>query len=601
MRLPPKDSNPSASSRGFLFGGNKVKEEEATTTETGVTAPPSNPTEAVSEPPAMNEEAVEANQEEKESAPPEEEVVATKEEEETPSAATEPPAVEETAPTSTDPPEDSSAPTPLLVTEESSATSPESPPPVTSKRGSVRDMLKQYQSLKDIKSSSRTMASAEGTATAGPPAVIEENSSKDLDQSEPAETPQTVDETAEGTGWVPKVQDEDATETKELAVQEGAEKPIEPSLSAEDQEKDESWAPPVVPIVAPSGGESEAKAEEQNPRESYYEEEVVVDEDEEDVVEEVIDEEYAEEEEIEVFEDDVAEDEQGAVGGSEAPDDIETGKAVAPIRSASKKKQPSEPTQTHQPKQSQSKADAPPTVTRSAGEGQTSSNSVTKKPGYTRPLTVLGCAIVLLIPILLIIFLVGGNDNDSGDNNSTTSGETSRSPPTLSPGSENPGQPTVAPPSGDPTVPTELSPTPVPTPGETPPPTTLRMGQFVSNFLIPVSGEEVFQDPSSPQYQAALYMADFDDQIDQLQGLGHLADRYAATTFYFATGGDSWDSCFLGDTSCDEPDDGPWLTGDICTWRSVSCNGEGRVTSISFGEYGATCRLKRRKLFSCRM
>jgi len=109
-------------------------------------------------------------------------------------------------------------------------------------------------------------------------------------------------------------------------------------------------------------------------------------------------------------------------------------------------------------------------------------------------------------------------------------------------------------------------------------PTTLQWGQFMKTFVIPVSGEEVLQDKSSPQYRAAKYILE-DPYTSQLTTTEQLDDRYASVTFYFATEGENWNSCYLGDRNCTN---GQWLVEDTCDWFAVSCNDDGRVTSFRF-------------------
>lgn len=184
------------------------------------------------------------------------------------------------------------------------------------------------------------------------------------------------------------------------------------------------------------------------------------------------------------------------------------------------------------------------------------------------------------------------------------------SSPTPNPTDETPA-PTEAPPTTAPVAPTlaPVSPTVEPTPApvtSTPAPviptlapqapqapteapvaedslapTTLRLGQFIQVFLVPISGEEVFEDQSSPQFRAAQYLSEEDDYVSEIGEEAVLSDRYALTTFYFATGGDEWDRCALGDEACA----GAWLTGDACEWEYVSCDADGRVVSFNFGKF----------------
>ena len=127
--------------------------------------------------------------------------------------------------------------------------------------------------------------------------------------------------------------------------------------------------------------------------------------------------------------------------------------------------------------------------------------------------------------------------------------------------------------------PTDSPLTSIPTGPPTDAPTTLQWGQFLNAFLIPNSGEEVFQDKDSPQYRAAKFVLD-DPYTDMVSTTGRLNDRYATITFYFATEGENWKSCYFGDADCAS---GQWLEGDICDWYAVSCDDDGRVISFLFG------------------
>ncbi|VEU42100.1 unnamed protein product [Pseudo-nitzschia multistriata] len=111
-------------------------------------------------------------------------------------------------------------------------------------------------------------------------------------------------------------------------------------------------------------------------------------------------------------------------------------------------------------------------------------------------------------------------------------------------------------------------------------PTTLRWGQFMKTFLIPISGEEVFQNEASPQYRAAKFVLD-DPYTDELTTSEQLEERYASAVFYFSTNGGDWDSCSLNDNECKS---GRWLVGDVCGWYAVTCNGYGMVTSFDFAD-----------------
>lgn len=186
--------------------------------------------------------------------------------------------------------------------------------------------------------------------------------------------------------------------------------------------------------------------------------------------------------------------------------------------------------------------------------------------------------LVIFVGLIAIAALVIPFVYDSGKNRDIPGdgGESPTEAPIMVP--TDPPSPTVSP---APT--TESSPTTAPGPTEpTFSPTTMRFNQFVEQFLIPISGEEVFEDKTSPQYQAAVHIADEDPFTSELTTLEQLEDRYAAITFYFATGGGDWTQCYLGDESCTE---GQWLIDDVCGWYAVSCNELGRITGFLFGKY----------------
>lgn len=172
--------------------------------------------------------------------------------------------------------------------------------------------------------------------------------------------------------------------------------------------------------------------------------------------------------------------------------------------------------------------------------------------------------------------------------NVPTAAPVATSAPTGSPLAETnaPVQPTASPvnPTAAPVAPTRAPVTPTRAPASSPSgaPTTLRLGNLIDVFLIPISGEEVFQDQNSPQFKAAQFIAEEDDYeyTGDLPAETILAERYAMATFYYATNGDDWNQCFEGDTTCF----GPWLEGDVCSWEYIACNQAGRVVSISFGK-----------------
>lgn len=139
-------------------------------------------------------------------------------------------------------------------------------------------------------------------------------------------------------------------------------------------------------------------------------------------------------------------------------------------------------------------------------------------------------------------------------------------------------------------VPVPPTPFPVPSPPESQEPslapTTSRLDQLINGFLVPVSGQEVFQDPRSPQYRAAEFLADFDNVASDLATTKQLGDRYALAVFYYAMDGDdSWFSCYQGDEECDSGI--AWLdpNSDHCQWSAIRCNSEDRVVDVFWGEF----------------
>lgn len=126
--------------------------------------------------------------------------------------------------------------------------------------------------------------------------------------------------------------------------------------------------------------------------------------------------------------------------------------------------------------------------------------------------------------------------------------------------------------------PETASPTVSPTDARTAAPTSLQWVELLDTFLVPISGEEVFKDENSPQYRAAKYILD-DPYTALITTPERLSDRYASATFYFATEGENWNSCYFGDADCDGEQ---WLVDDVCDWYAVSCDDDGRVASYLF-------------------
>lgn len=110
-----------------------------------------------------------------------------------------------------------------------------------------------------------------------------------------------------------------------------------------------------------------------------------------------------------------------------------------------------------------------------------------------------------------------------------------------------------------------------------------RFFQFVQNYASVISGEEVFEDPGSPQFRAAQFIADEAEFNSDLTSVAQLDDLYALTVFYYSTNGDDWTECSQGSDVCDEES---WLNPQLsqCNWNWIDCNDEGRVVDIIFSK-----------------
>eukprot|EP00934_Nitzschia_sp_Nitz4_P005539 Nitzschia sp. Nitz4//scaffold113_size70149//29635//31313//NITZ4_005948-RA/size70149-augustus-gene-0.93-mRNA-1//-1//CDS//3329533335//5529//frame0 len=136
-----------------------------------------------------------------------------------------------------------------------------------------------------------------------------------------------------------------------------------------------------------------------------------------------------------------------------------------------------------------------------------------------------------------------------------------------------PSTPRTPAPTGSPTI----------SPAPTNSPTSQRLGHFIDTFLVPLSGTEVFEDSDSPQYRAAVFLADHDNIVNEYDTESAIQERYALTTFYYAMDGDdSWFTCYQADTNCTTGSS--WLDPDVdhCDWSAVGCNDEGRVVDLIF-------------------
>jgi hypothetical protein len=141
------------------------------------------------------------------------------------------------------------------------------------------------------------------------------------------------------------------------------------------------------------------------------------------------------------------------------------------------------------------------------------------------------------------------------------------------------GQPKETEPLGPTTMPS-ISPSTVPSFA----PTTTQLDGWIDQ-LIPFSGEEALRDISTPQYRAALWLAD-EDELQLPIGDPRGMQRYFLATFYFALDGDNWVQCGQLDPTCGgDPDERSWLldTEHECDWLGVGCDITATiVTSIFF-------------------
>lgn len=137
-------------------------------------------------------------------------------------------------------------------------------------------------------------------------------------------------------------------------------------------------------------------------------------------------------------------------------------------------------------------------------------------------------------------------------------------------------------------------------PSERPPaggtwaPTTLRLGHFIEEFLESLSGAEVFRDKNSPQYMAAVFLAEEDKVGPTLDTIEELEDRYALTVFYYAMDGNNWFSCYKNHNACSEGSS--WLNPDVshCEWNAISCNDDGRVVDLYYSKWHKSMRISLR-------
>jgi len=113
---------------------------------------------------------------------------------------------------------------------------------------------------------------------------------------------------------------------------------------------------------------------------------------------------------------------------------------------------------------------------------------------------------------------------------------------------------------------------------------TLAYVTFVEEFAKKKSDPAVFEDPTSPQYKAADFIANVVEYKSIITDDAMLGDLYALSVFYFSTGGDSWYECSQGSDNC--PDGVSWMSSTVpyCDWKWIACNEGSRIVDIIFSD-----------------
>ena len=119
-----------------------------------------------------------------------------------------------------------------------------------------------------------------------------------------------------------------------------------------------------------------------------------------------------------------------------------------------------------------------------------------------------------------------------------------------------------------------------PTGSPTNAPTSSRLDDIL-DFARTISSPESVEDPNSPQYLAADWVANT-DEVQAPMGSLQLTQRYTLAVFYFSTGGDDWEECNRLLTSCNVGF--RWLTGSKseCLWHGIRCSTEDQHVSDIF-------------------
>ena len=110
--------------------------------------------------------------------------------------------------------------------------------------------------------------------------------------------------------------------------------------------------------------------------------------------------------------------------------------------------------------------------------------------------------------------------------------------------------------------------TPMPT--RTAHPTMSRYSKVIS-LLAPFAFNVTV--PSSPQEEAARWLADVDQAQISLDSTDSVLQRYIAALLYFSLQGSNWRNVT------------GWLSSEReCTWYGMTCNSEGALTEITHGK-----------------
>lgn len=120
-----------------------------------------------------------------------------------------------------------------------------------------------------------------------------------------------------------------------------------------------------------------------------------------------------------------------------------------------------------------------------------------------------------------------------------------------------------------------VEPTPAPVAMPTLPPAIglARFDQLIG-LLAQISDSSKFSDTTSPQYEAAWWLATTDGlQLDfSTEAFDIVAQRYILALLFFGLGGNGWESRknFVSDI-------------ETCSWSDVTCNAEGLVIAVDLG------------------